>query len=195
MGILKSLFKEIMKAAEEAKFTPDFSKTEYDNWLEFLSKGGSSEEWKALKKQNGWKFKRDPVDKHLKFEKEFRPIFNEYYASLQKIKKDWSVMYNLKEYSGKKAERFERECLHNIAVYKSMYSIETKYGEDHLTAVEGYKRLAMLYERQGNFEKAANVCKEAIQFSNLEDMKGRLAIAIKKAGRTPTAEESALIDK
>ena len=195
MGILKSLFKEIMKAAEEAKFTPDFSKTEYENWLEFLSKGGTSEEWKALKKQNAWKFKRDPVSKQMKYEREFRPVFTEYYASLQKIKKDWSVMYNLKDYSGKRAERFESLCLHNIAVYKRMYSIETKYGEDHLTAVEGYKRLAMLYERQGNFEKAANVCKEAIQFSNLEDMKGRLAIAIKKAGRTPTAEESALIDK
>ena len=195
MGFFKSLFKEIVKAAEEAKFTPDFSKSEYDNWLDFLSKGGTSEEWKALKKQNGWKFKRDPVDKHLKFEKEFRPVFDEYYASLKKIKKNWSVMYNSKDYNGKKAEDFERECLHNIKVYKLMYSIETKYGEEHLTAVEGYKRLAMLYERQGNFEKAANVCKEAILFSNLEEMKGRLATAIKKAGRTPTAEETALIDK
>lgn len=194
MGIFKSLLKEIIKASEATKFTPDFSKTEYDNCLDFVSQGGNSEEWEALKKQNGWKFKRDPVDKHLRFEKEFRPIFNEYYASLQKIKKDWSVMYNLKDYSGKKAERFERECLHNIAVYKLMYSVETKYGEDHLTAVEGYKRLAMLYERQGNFEKSASVCKEAILFGNLEEMKVRLARAIKKAGRTPTIEEAALLN-
>ena len=194
MGFFKSLLNEFVKAVEDAKFTPDFSKTEYDNWLNFLDKGGTSEEWKALKKQNGWKFKRDPVNKQLKFEKEFRPIFNEYYASLQKIKKDWSVMYNLKDYSGKRAERFERECLHNIAVYKLMYSIETKYGEGHLTEVEGYKRLAMLYERQGNFEKTASICKEAILFGNLEGMKGRLASAIKKAGRTPTAEELLLIE-
>lgn len=194
MGFLKSLFKEIIKAAEETTFTPDFSKTEYENWLEFVGKGGTSEDWKALKKQNGWKFKRDPVDKQQKFEKEFRPVFNEYYAGVQKIKNDWSVMYNLKDYGGKRAERFERECLHNIAVYKLMYSIEAKYKEDHLTEVEGYKRLAMLYERQGNFEKAANICKEAISFGNLEGMKVRLASAIKKAGRTPTAEELLLIE-
>ena len=192
MGILKSLFKEFIKA-EEPKFTPDFSKTEYDNWLDFLSKGGSSEEWKALKKQNGWKFKRNPVDKHLKFEKEFRPIFNEYYASLQKIKKEWSVMYNSKEYSGKGAERFERECLHNIAIYKSMYAVESKYGEDHLTEVEGYKRLAMLYEKQGEYEKAAYICREACAMGI--DEKSRLLRMIKKAGRTPTAEEAALIEK
>lgn len=194
MGLFKSLIKEIIKVVEEAKFTPDFSKTEYENWLDFIDKGGTSEEWKALKRQNAWEFKRNPVDNHLKYEKEFRPIFNEYYASLQKIKKEWSVMYNLKDYSGKKAGSFERECLHNIAVYKLMYSIETKYGKDHLTEVEGYKRLAMLYERQGNFEKAASICKEAILFGNLEGMKGRLAIAIKKAGRTPTSEEIILID-
>ena len=195
MGFFKSLFNGITKTAESTKFAPNFSQTEYDNWLDFLDKGGTTAEWDKLKKQNGWKFKRDPVDDHLKFEKEFRPVFNEYYASLQKIKKEWSIMYNLKDYGGERAECFERECLHNIAVYKHMYSIETKYGKDHLTAVEGYKRLAMLYERQGSFEKAANVCKEAILFGNLDEMKGRLAYAIKKAGRAPTIEETRLIEQ
>lgn len=187
-------FKSLLRAAENAKFTPDFSKSEYDNWLNFVGKGGSTEEWKALKKQTGWKFKASSVDRHLNYEKEFRPIFNEYNASLQRIKKDWSAMYKAKNYIGKSAERFERECLRNIELYKLMFRVEEKYGEDHLTAVEGYKRLAMLYERQGNFEKAANVCKDAILFGNIEEMKGRLAVAIKKLGRTPTAEESALID-
>ena len=194
MGIFKSFFTESTKE-EITNFTPNFSKTEHDNWLDFLANGGTTAEWNALKKQNGWKFKRDPVDDHLKFEKEFRPVFNEYYASLQKIKKEWSIMYNLKDYSGKKAEHFERECLHNISIYKQMYLIETKYDRDHLTAVEGYKRLAMLYEKQGNFEKAVAVCKEAILFGNLQEMKIRLARAIKKAGRTPTVEETMLIEQ
>ncbi len=191
MGIFKSLFKDVTKAEKEAIFAPDFSKTEYDNWLVFLNKGGTSEQWKALKKQNGWNFKRDSVDKDFKFEKEFRPIFNEYYASVQTIKKIWSIMYNLKDYSGKKSEQIERECLHNIAVFKKMLAIENKYGKDHLTAVEGYKRLAMLYEKQEEYEKAAFICKEACILGI--DERSRLIRMIKKACRTPTAEEMALI--
>ena len=70
MGFLKSLFKGSTKTEASAKFAPNFSKTEYDNWLAFLANGGTTEKWDELKKQNGWKFKRDPVDDHLNFEKE-----------------------------------------------------------------------------------------------------------------------------
>ena len=45
------------------RFKPDFSKTEYDNWLDFLDNGGTSEEWESLKKKNLWHFKHDCVEK------------------------------------------------------------------------------------------------------------------------------------
>lgn len=193
MGFFKSIFKEIMKAAEEAKFTPDFSKTEYDNWLDYLSKGGTSEEWKALKKQNGWRFKRDPVDTFKKYQKEVKPVSDKYYNLLQLIQREWSVLYNLKDYNGKKAKAFEKMCLISIDYYKEMRIIDLKYNEKTPVNVPAFTRLAMLYEKQGEYEKAAFICKEACVLGI--DERSRLVRMIKKSGRTPTAEESALIDK
>ncbi len=193
MGILKSLFKEIIKAAEEPKLTPDFSKTEYDNWLDFLSKGGSSEEWKALKKQNGWKFKQDPVDTFEVYRKEVKTVSDSYYSLLQIIQREWSVLYNLKEYNGKKAEEFEKMCLNDIYYYTEMRKIDLKYNEKTPLNVPAFTRLAMLYEKQGEYEKAAFICKEACVLGI--DERSRLVRMLKKAGRTPTAEEAALIEK
>ncbi len=193
MGFLKSLFKEIVKAAEEAKFTPDFSKTEYDNWLDFLSKGGSSAEWKTLKKQNGWKFKRDPVDTFEKYQKEVKTVSDNYYNLLQVIQREWSVLYNLKEYNGKNAKEFEQICLTGINYYKEMQKIDLKYNEKTPLNVPAFTRLAMLYEKQGEYEKAVSICKQACTLGI--DERSRLLRMIKKAGRTPTTEEATLIEE
>ena len=193
MGFFKSLFKEIIKAAEETKFKPDFSKTEYDNQLDFLSKGGTSEEWKTLKKQNGWKFKRDTVEIFEKYQKEVKNVADNYYYLLHLIQREWSVLYNLKDFNGKKANEFEKMCLNGICYYIEMRKIDLKYNEKTPVNVPAFTRLAMLYEKQGEYEKAVDICKEACALGI--DERSRLVRMLKKAGRTPTAEEAALIEK
>lgn len=59
MGLFSKLF-------SHSGFRPDFSKTEYDNWLNFLDNGGTSEEWEAIKKKNSWRFKDDCVEEPKK---------------------------------------------------------------------------------------------------------------------------------
>lgn len=71
MGLFSRLFSSL-------KFKPDFSKTEYDNWLVFLDKGGTSEEWESLKKKNSWHFKDVPLKYIRNMKKKydrFRQIF------------------------------------------------------------------------------------------------------------------------
>lgn len=189
MGIFKSLLKEIVKAAEDAKFTPDFSKTEYDNWLEFLSKGGSSEEWKRLISVNNWYFKEDEAEK---YQKEVKNVSDNYYYLLQLIQREWSVLYNLKNYNGKQAKEFEKMCLNDITYYKEMRIIDLKYNQKTPLNVPAFTRLAMLYEKQGEYEKAVFICKEACILGI--DERSRLVRMIKKVGRTPTPEETALIE-
>ena len=184
---------DLFRKGKPNGFVPNLRKTEYENWITFVVMGGTSEEWEALKKKNRWKFKVDEVANFERFEKEFRPAWNRYYAMSQKLKTDWSVIYNRKEYCGKLAERFERDCRATIAAYKRVSAIEDKYRKDHLTSVDAYNRLAILYERQGEYEKSVAVCVEAIKLGNFEDMKRRLDRMIKKAGRTPTPEELELI--
>ena len=50
MGFFSKLF-----SGTVFTFQPDFSKTEYDNWLEYMHLGGTTAEWKALKKKCSWK--------------------------------------------------------------------------------------------------------------------------------------------
>lgn len=188
MGFFSKLF-----AGTVFTFQPDFSKTEYDNWLEYMHLGGTTAEWKALKKKCSWKFKKEPADAWS--DKEHMRITDKYFPQLEKIKEQWSVMYNLKDFSGKRADLFIEMCLENIDLYKQMATIENAYGEDSPPSAPAFKRLAMLYEKNKLYEKAVSVCTDALLYgAYAENMKGRLARMIKKAGRTPTAEELKLID-
>ena len=91
------------------------------------------------------------------------------------------------------SEFFVKDCLSNIAAYKEMLRIDRKYGQKTATNIPALKRLAMLYEKQGRFEDAVNVCKQA--YSLGMDERSRMARMIKKAGRKPTQEEQSLFDK
>lgn len=165
------------RKSKKVNFIPDFKLTEYDNWLDFLEQGGISEEWDALKKKNGWKFKPNA---EAQFEKEFRPAFRKYLTGTQKIKDEWSIIYNSKTYIGGRADHFEQQCLQNIDDYKIVHAIEKKYHKDHMTSVEGYKRLCMLYEKQKRYDKAVAVCKDALKLSKFPDMQSRLEKISKK---------------
>ena len=56
-----------------------------------------------------------------------------------------------------------------------------------------FRRLALLYERQGEYEKAIEICKQACLYGI--DEHNRLKRMIKKAGRIPTNQEMALINQ
>lgn len=188
MGFLKSSF---TKKAES--FTSDPGKTEYDNWLDFAANGGSYEEWQRMKRMNNLLFAEDSTEIFRQYIEEVHPISDSYYSALQKIEKEWSILYNLKDFSGTQAALFEEACKNSIALYKKMKEIDLKYGEKTATNIPALKRLAMLYEKQGNFEKSVDICKQAISFGM--DERSRMIRMIKKAGRTPTAEELSIIEK
>ena len=183
---------DLFKKAKNSRFSPDFSETEYDNWLDFLSLGGTSEEWEALKSANRWKFKKDPVETFERYQREVKQFSTPYYNYFDIIKKNWSVMFQSKDYHGEIAKIIEADCIDAIGYYKKMKQVDEKYGEKTPTNIPPYERLALLYERQKRYEDCISVCKEAYQYGMC--MTGRMCAAIKKAGRTPTAEEAAMIE-
>lgn len=108
-------------------------------------------------------------------------IAHDYYKQIEMIEDQWSVLYNLKAYSGRLAADFEEMCLENIELYKQMATIEHSYGEDSPPSAPAFKRLAMLYEKNGSYEKARLVCVDALCYgASGGNMKGRLARMIKK---------------
>lgn len=210
MGFFKNLLRKVVNAGTD--FTPDFSKSEYDNWLEFLAQGGTSDEWNVLKRVNGWSFEgntravyvRRPTDAtgsaqrqratvavFQRYLAEVTPVSDKYYKLLAKIQRNWSVLYNSKNYTGRSAAAFEQDCLNGIAYFKKMHEIDLKYGETSPQNIPAFCRLAMLYEKQERFEKSVTVCKEALIYGM--DERSRMLRMIKKAGRSPSAEEEAAL--
>ena len=175
------------------RFTPNFKKPEYDNLLDFIEGGGSSKEWERLKRQNEWVFPESKAEKFMRYQKEGKKVADAYYEQMQDIQADWSVLYNLGTYTGLLAEKFEKTCLANIANYREMLRIDKKYGEKTATNIPAFKRLAMLYEKQGRYEEAVEVCKQA--YSLGMDERSRMVRMIKKAGRKPNQEEQSIISK
>ena len=90
------LFSMLFGSSQNIDFVPDFTLDEYENWLAFLSQGGTSEQWDLLKQQNNWIFIEDS---YALYRKEVNSISRKYYSSLEQIQKDWSTLYNLKDYS------------------------------------------------------------------------------------------------
>lgn len=135
-------------------------------------------------------------DKFL--DKDWKIVSKKYYNGLQKIESQWSALYNLKCFSGPKANKFITLCEDNIQTFFILQHIEKKYGEDSPPSVPAFKRLAMIYEKQKDFASAIKVCMDAIKCGSTVDgskggMQGRLARLVKKAGITPTAEMEKLM--
>lgn len=187
MGLFNFLFKDTIFT-----FKPDFTKSEYDNWLEYIGRGGTDDEWKLLKKRNRWKFPKSDVDKFVKYQNEVKPISDKYYHLLEKIQNDWSVLYNSGDYTSKFATQLERKCFNDVIYYEKMREINKKYGKTTPTNIPALKRLAMLYERQGNYEKSIEICKRAC-FLGMDE-RSRMLRMIKKAQREPNEEEKSLLD-
>lgn len=193
MGLINKLLKAKIP---QLSFTPDFELSEYDNWLNFLDAGGSKKEWEILKKENNWDFAEDETEVFLQHQNGIKPISDKYYSQLEAIQENWSIMYNLKKYTGKHADKFEQMCLDNILLYKQKTAIERKHGDTTPQNAPAFKRLAMLYEKQEDFEKSVAVCINALNNGAYGDgMRNRLSRMIKKAGREPTIEELSLLDK
>lgn len=174
-------------------FVPNPKKTEYENCLDFIAAGGTSEEWELITASNKFSFKLDKTEIFMQYEKEVKDISKKYFSLMEKIQQNWSILYNLNEWSGTFASTFEKDCLDDITYYKAMREIDKKYGEKSPTNIPAYKRLAMLYEKQSKFEEAIAVCKEAYIYGM--DERSRMLRIIKKVGRPLTEKETALFNK
>lgn len=154
----------IRSATDSIKHRVDTNLTEYENWLNFISEGGTNDEWERLKKKNNWKFKEPETEKFLKYQEELKTASDKYYSQLEDvIKPGWSEIYQSKDYNSIFAKFYEQECLENIKLFKEMVTIEKK-NDDYLSKrVPAYERLAMLYERQHKYEKALVICDDAIK--------------------------------
>ena len=128
------------------------------------------------------------------YDPEYIALMNNYYSTMDNIESLWSVIYNLNDYYGPESERLKSLCLKNL---DELFAWQNAAARRNIAQMPGhvpaYHRLAMLYEKRGQYEFAINVCVDAIRNDATSDgskggMKGRLARMLKKAKLDPSPE-------
>lgn len=111
-----------------------------------------------------WKEREKNIKKFEKYQNELTPVSDKYYDQMtNEIQPGWSLLYQSKDYTSEFAKKYEQLCIENIKLFKEMVTIEKK-NDDYLSKrVPAYERLAMLYERQKRFDKAIEICNDAIR--------------------------------
>lgn len=115
------------------------------------------------------------------------PYSNSYFKNMEKIDAMWSVLQNLRTYTGDQADTFEALCYQNIEEYHKMADFDRKQGAFVPAHAPCYVRLCMLYEKRKDYQKGIDICAESIRSGAIDDgqkgkMYGRLARLIRKSG-------------
>ena len=112
-----------------------------------------------------------------------------YYEHMDQIETQWSVLTNLKMYTGDQADAFEEFCKRNVREFYEMVGYNKGKNQDYVSPsrAPAFVRLAMLYERRGDYKNAISICADAIRAGCYDDgsngkMYGRLARLIRKSG-------------
>ncbi len=108
-----------------------------------------------------------------------------YYEMSTEVQSDYKVIYHSGQYNGEAARLFEGKALQVIEAAEYLAQKWRQYGQEQPRNCDAYKRLSMVYERQGRITEAAEICARAIKSGYDMDgtdggMRGRLARLIKK---------------
>lgn len=120
-------------------------------------------------------------------DQQYRDEVKRYYDEMDKINRLWSVVSNLGDFNGERAQELEKMCIDDIYYFGRMKSFCEIHDYEVPKHVPAYVRLCMLYEKQQRWEEAMHICEEAIVMDATEDgtkgsMFGRMARISKKSG-------------
>ena len=135
------------------------------------------------------------LDDYYEIEKQYSPILTEHYKNVEKINMLYTVANNLALPDSKQMQEVIDLCLKDIELAPQILNyckaIANNYNDDlenHLINYVSFQRLAIIYEKQKEYQKAIDVCKMAIQLGFYKDgtagqMPGRLARLINKSNK------------
>lgn len=148
-------------------------------------------------------YERDIIRNQFIYTSKYQKMEDAYYGALPSLDTLWSVLYNTKDFNGKNAQKYEQICLDNIFAFKKIYSTySVPYDVPLFDCVPAYRRLAMLYEKQGRYEEAVSICMDAINHDvpnepgdgGSKKIYARLARMAKKAGILDRSDIALMLD-
>lgn len=123
---------------------------------------------------------------------QYQQDLKEFYALLAHIREMYSVIGSVGSFSDEAGGRLIDSCAEAIEIEEKIREKREYYEDTHFDMSEPRKTLAMIYEKRGDYERAANICAFAIRSGYPKDgtdggMRGRMARMIKK-GNLPLTD-------
>lgn len=130
-----------------------------------------------------------------RIEKKYEKVTNMHYKLLEKIKMNYTVVMNLGDEYSPKMDNIILDCKRDISIAQEFYNYCKEKAdyykepiENELPNYESFKRLAIIYEKRREYEKAIEVCQKAIDIGFWRDgtdgqMPGRMARLYKKLNK------------
>lgn len=140
--------------------------------------------------------KRHDTEAQLFYEaqldRDYQKSIASFYDMSQKIEEQYAVVNSLGDFTGTNAANLEIMCKRHIGMAEALSKKWRKYKQAPLYVVS-YKRLAMLYEKQGKYLDSSEICMLAIRDGFPSDgtaasFRGRMARMVKKGGFEVTEE-------
>lgn len=141
---------------------------------------------------HGASYGSNDLDDYFKIEKKYSKILDQHFKNIEKIKMLYTVANNLSLPDSPEMQKVINLCLDDIALAPQIYNyckeMANHYNDNldnHLFNYVSFQRLAIIYEKQGEYQKAIDICRQAIELGFYKDgtagqMPGRMARLIKK---------------
>lgn len=114
---------------------------------------------------------------------EYQKAMNKYFGNIEKIKNNSSVLYNLGVIDGSEMDDLIKLCKTNIEEFRTACTYWQKYGEETPPSAPAYERLAIIYERQKEYQKAIDISVVAIKDGlDPTEYNKRIARLVRKSG-------------
>lgn len=115
------------------------------------------------------------------------PVIKEHYNNIETIEAQYSVLYNLKQFHSPQMDNLISLCEKDISIAKEFCRLCKSYNRDIPPSYNTFKRLAIIYDKRKEYDKAIAVCVKSIELGFVEDgtpgkMYGRLARMIRLSG-------------
>ncbi len=145
------------------------------------------------KSYNDFKFNQDKFKRRDALLKEYKPYLDKHERLVDEINEKYSIAYNLTGYHSPEMEYVIDLCYQDIELAPMIKEFQIEMNrifheneEDRkLPQYQSFSRLAIIYEKQGNFEKGIEICNIALRLGYTRDgtqggMRGRMARLIRK---------------
>ena len=126
-------------------------------------------------------------------DKQYQAALSALYALETEIQETYSVLTNVGSFNSEAGDKLVERCVAAIELDNSIREKRDYYDKSKYEYSVPHKILSMVYEKRGEYQRAAMVCVLAIEKGYTKDstnggMRGRLARMIKK-GNLPISEQ------